>query len=434
MDNNAQKIFNAFQETLIELKDKVLQSIKYVESEEKLIIGEKTFQTRNYEFAILGFGKSSSFIVQRLVSNLPDKRISYIRSISSVKPITGFDYYAAHPIPNENNFFIANQVLRELTLLKRRTLIIIVISGGGSSIFSLPEEGVEYQDKIAINNYLLYSGLDCRHVNEVRKVISKIKGGKLLKYINANTIVNIVISDDILSNNNLISPPQYVASGPTVPQKVNGELVYSLLSISNLWVKLSQTTRDSIIDCNREIINVQQSFQKVHSITMANNRMLIELFAQKLSHIASKVIVRLDPLSDNLKRASVNFYKEFCEESVAHEKVIYLSGGEVTCEVFEDSKGGRCQHFVSSLISYLGKSENEYCLALASDGEDHIKECCGAYISSMTITECKNRGIDFERLIQGYNSNHLLSKTDTLFGNMPNSLNLGDVYILYKLK
>jgi len=62
-------------------------------------------------------------------------------------------------------------------------IVIVLISGGGSALFEIPEEGISLDDIAWISRELMKRGADIIELNTVRKRFSKVKGGKLLRFI-----------------------------------------------------------------------------------------------------------------------------------------------------------------------------------------------------------------------------------------------------------
>ncbi|MCK5640220.1 MAG: DUF4147 domain-containing protein, partial [Gammaproteobacteria bacterium] len=85
---------------------------------------------------------------------------------------------AGHPIPDHNSL-IAGQALRSfIAQTPVDEPIIFLISGGSSALVEVLPEGIELETLQALNDYLLASGMDITRMNQVRKAISCIKGGR----------------------------------------------------------------------------------------------------------------------------------------------------------------------------------------------------------------------------------------------------------------
>ena len=74
-----------------------------------------------------------------------------------------------------------------------------------------PVEGITLADKLAVTRHLSAAGANIEQLNTVRKQLSRIKGGGLLRACRAGRLVSLIISD-VLGD-----PLDVIASGPTVP-------------------------------------------------------------------------------------------------------------------------------------------------------------------------------------------------------------------------
>ena len=71
-----------------------------------------------------------------------------------------------------------------LKKIETKSLVFVLISGGSSSLMCYPLDGVELKSKQELTKLLLKCGASINEINTVRKHLSKIKGGRLPKYVN----------------------------------------------------------------------------------------------------------------------------------------------------------------------------------------------------------------------------------------------------------
>ncbi|MCU0960245.1 MAG: DUF4147 domain-containing protein [Pirellulaceae bacterium] len=90
-------------------------------------------------------------------------------------------------------------------------LCLCLLSGGGSALLPAPVAGISLNDKRAVTSFLSRAGANIRQLNTVRKQLSRIKGGGLLRACRAGRLITLIISD-VLGD-----PLDVIASGPTVP-------------------------------------------------------------------------------------------------------------------------------------------------------------------------------------------------------------------------
>ncbi len=88
---------------------------------------------------------------------------------------------AAHPVPDEGSLRGGLRLLEIAAEAGPDDLLIALITGGSSALAVVPAEGITLADKAETNRVLLASGADIVAINDVRKHISRIKGGRLAR-------------------------------------------------------------------------------------------------------------------------------------------------------------------------------------------------------------------------------------------------------------
>ena len=111
------------------------------------------------------------------------------------------------------------------------------MSGGGSSLLPIPPNKIDLAEIQSVNNSLLKCGATVEEINIIRKHISQIKGGRLVKYAYPATIVCLIISDVV--GDNLSS----IASGPTVPDPSTYSDAIGILKRYNVWNTIPESVK-----------------------------------------------------------------------------------------------------------------------------------------------------------------------------------------------
>lgn len=102
---------------------------------------------------------------------------------------------SSHPVPDESSEHAVHVACEMLHRATADDLVIIAISGGASAMFTLPAAGLTLADKIAVNRALLKAGASIRELNIVRKHLSAVKGGRLLRHCGGARVLGLIISD-----------------------------------------------------------------------------------------------------------------------------------------------------------------------------------------------------------------------------------------------
>jgi hydroxypyruvate reductase len=143
---------------------------------------------------------------------------------------SSFDVYeSGHPHPDQGSLRAGEAVAALLETTTRKDLVLCLISGGGSAMLALPRPGVSLEDLRRLNDMLLRSGAPIEAVNEVRRAVSRLKGGGLARLAAPARVVSLILSDvvgDRLSS---------IASGPTVLIPARPERAIAVLKQHDLW-------------------------------------------------------------------------------------------------------------------------------------------------------------------------------------------------------
>src|SRR5215216_7096768 len=182
-----------------------------------------------------------------------------------------FVTHASHPIPDVSGVKGTKKMIEILRKTTPADLVIVLISGGGSSLMPLPSENLSLKEKQAITSSLILSGASIEEVNAVRKHLSRIKGGQLIRYKNKECqLVSLIISDVI--NDEL----SVIASGPTCPDPSTYKDAARVLKRYGLWNKQHRDAKNVIVQglrrCEAETPKPGNPiFQRVINLVIGNN-------------------------------------------------------------------------------------------------------------------------------------------------------------------
>lgn len=302
-----------------------------------------------------------------------------------------------HPIPSINTLKSSQKLLEYLqSSVGEDDVVFVLISGGGSALFEVPENGVALDDIGRLTRELMKRGADIFELNAVRKRFSKTKGGKLLRYIKAKTIVSIIISDVVGDRLDTI------ASGPTAPDETSYRDVYNILTKYGLWSEMPDRMR-SVVEAglSGEIPDTPKPgdpiFSKVYNVIVASNAIALESMARKAEDYGFKPLVLTSMIEGEAREIgralasiikNIEFYSKPIEKPAA-----LLAGGETVVTVKGGGVGGRNQELCLSLaISIRGL--NAVAVCMGSDGIDGVSPAAGAIVDGSTVDEGYRAGLD----------------------------------------
>jgi len=198
---------------------------------------------------------------------------------------------AAHPVPDENGFKAAQEIIELVEEADAHTLVLCLISGGGSALFVSPCDGVTLAEKQAITDLLLKCGADITELNSVRKHLSGVKGGRLAEIASPAEIISLMISDVVGDKLDVI------ASGPTAP---DSSTYQDAMDVINKY-GLSDKAPESVIDVFKKGIkgtipdtpkHDNPVFGNVQNIIIGSNKIAIDAARKPMV-----LILRLYPLN-----------------------------------------------------------------------------------------------------------------------------------------
>src|SRR6185437_13762642 len=144
---------------------------------------------------------------------------------------------AAHPVPDASSERAGAAALEFARRAGPGDLLLFALSGGASALMAAPAYPVTLADKIAINAALLTSGASIRELNVVRRHISAIKGGGLLRACGGARVLSLILSD--VARNDLAT----IASGPTAADPTSFTDAVGVLKRRRLWGRAPEAIR-----------------------------------------------------------------------------------------------------------------------------------------------------------------------------------------------
>ena len=118
---------------------------------------------------------------------------------------------AGHPVPDQAGVAGTAQALALADAAGKDDLVLVLLSGGASANWIAPAPGLTLDEKQAVTRALLRSGAAIGEMNAVRKHLSRIKGGRLVRRAFPARVTTLAISDVPGDD------PAVIGSGPTVP-------------------------------------------------------------------------------------------------------------------------------------------------------------------------------------------------------------------------
>lgn len=345
---------------------------------------------------------------------------------------------AGHPLPDEAGVQGTKRIVEILRKTTEFDLIFCLVSGGGSALLPLPINGISLQDKQKITNALLSVGATINEVNVIRKHLSLIKGGQLVRYVKRGcTVLTLVLSDVIGDEIDVIG------SGPTIPDSSTFQDAAVVLKKYGLWQKPFTSVKRVITKgINGQIEDTPKKgdpiFENVRNILIGNNSLLCEYAAKYLSRHVSKV-KNLGSSFGGEAREFGYILADLTKDLIqSRESVAFVMGGETTVKLnrFQrNGMGGRNQEAVLStaLKCRLPPAVDITILCMGSDGVDGNSKAAGAILTPKTLSRIRQSGMNVKEYMDKHDSYNALKKLKSLIVTGRTGTNLNDISIVCKV-
>ncbi|MDE0310142.1 MAG: glycerate kinase [Acidiferrobacterales bacterium] len=329
---------------------------------------------------------------------------------------------AAHPLPDERGMTAAQTIVDSLTQADSSVLVVCLISGGASALLALPHDGLSLHDKKNITNSLLMRGADIHEINTVRKHLSAVKGGQLMKRIYPARSLTFCISDVVGDD------PSTIGSGPTMPDPTTCDDVLRILSKFDVAVPATLTER-----LKRGELETPKPddpiFRHAETQVIARPQSGLEASTGLATASNCRAVIIGDSITGDTNIAAqyhADLVRKKLTEDSEHRPFVLLSGGETTVTVTGKGRGGPNTQFALALAVELQGEASVYAIACDTDGIDGTETNAGALIDPTTLSRAERTGLDPRKFLTENDSYGFFSQLGDLVETGPTLTNIND--------
>ena len=373
---------------------------------------------------MLGAGKASAAMAQAVESSWQNISTSCVitRYGHSADCKTVEVIEAAHPVPDGVGMIASNRILKIAKSLAASDYALCLISGGASSLLSYPNERVGLSNKQDITRQLLLSGADISEINCVRKHLSAIKGGQLMRAIYPAKALTLCISDVVGDD------PSVIGSGPTVADATTCEDAWNVIT-------------NYRIQCDRNIIEIFRSgtleTPKPGDVIFENSKVSVIASAKDAlqasadyarAHGVEAVILGAAVTGDTneVARIHAQVAVDTMRQYKTKGRFVMLSGGETTLAIAGTGRGGPNTQFALALAQELEGVQGIHAIACDTDGIDGTGTNAGAVIGPNTLLRGAFAGMNAADYIKHNDSHTFFRKLGDLVETGPTLTNVND--------
>ena len=363
-----------------------------------------------------------------------------------VRPLQRIHLHAARPAgvnePRPEGVAGAQEILRLVESLGPDDFCLCLISGGGSALMPAPVEGITLADKLAVTRHLSGAGANIEQLNTVRKQLSQIKGGGLLRACHAGRIASLIISD-VLGD-----PLDVIASGPTVPDLGTSQAALDVLErFSARKAGISPAVFDYLqhrtLHAPRDVSSCTPHAERepcVRNLIIGNNATAVAAAgeeAQRLGYaVATESATQSEGPAEDVGR---RLAEKALRMRAAGAPSCFISGGEPVVTLVDAARrglGGRNQQLVLAALVHLAGdgATNIALLSGGTDGEDGPTDAAGAWLDADVLTTASQKHLAPADFLARNDAYHFFQPLDALIKTGPTHTNVCDVRVVLAAK
>lgn len=381
---------------------------------------------------VLGAGKASARMAAAVEELAPAEVVRgvVIAPRGTTNELSALElWFGGHPLPNSESLRASRRLLQEA---RRRDAAstLFLLSGGASSLLVAPRPPLRLSEKQRVNELLLASGASVSEINAVRKHLSLVKGGQLLRILDG-LVATIAISDVPGDDPTVIgSAPTYF--DPTTFAEalriVEGYGLQDQLPPAACRIladgaegRLPETVKPGDPEAARICYVIAATNHDAQQAVLEQARRWGwngEAYPQLLS--GETRIVARDFAAFILRR---------CKDlPSAGPPWVVVAGGETTVTVRGSGSGGRNQEFALALVEEL-RDAPVCVLSAGTDGIDGPTPAAGAFVSGTTAHQASRLGLDPAAFLENNDSFLFFSRLGDSFVTGPTGTNVMDLKI-----
>ncbi|MCA9262615.1 MAG: DUF4147 domain-containing protein [Planctomycetales bacterium] len=397
---------------------------------------------------VVGAGKSCAGMAAGLEHALGDAWASRVGLTGWInvpdncaRPLSRLHLHPARPAgvnePTQRAVAGTQEILKLVSQCHPDDLVICLLSGGGSALLPCPTDGITLDDKLAVTRFLSGAGADIHHLNTVRKQLSQVKGGQLLRVCHARRLVSLILSD-VLGD-----PLDVIASGPTVP---NSSTAGDALQVLRGFPGSESHVPAAVWQMLERAAATTPSASPtpgcaVENLIVGNNQMALDAAAAAAERLGYRTTVLPTVLREPAAEAIGGklLDQAISMAHLAKQRWCLISGGEPTVQLVPSAqrgRGGRNQQLVLAAIcrwlaqSPAGEAPPFVLMSGGTDGEDGPTDAAGAIFSATTLKRLNALGWDPEDYLRRNDAYPILDATGSLLRTGPTDTNVCDVRVI----
>ncbi|MDQ3883672.1 MAG: glycerate kinase [Thermoproteota archaeon] len=378
---------------------------------------------------VVGAGKATFGMAYAVCSVLDDKiaagaiTVPYGTKAKEIKRVLVTE--ASHPIPDNAGIRGTRNILSILRTADQNDLVIFLISGGGSALMPMPASGITLADKQKTTNLLLRSGASIQEINTVRKHLSAVKGGQLLRHVNQSCLLLSLVLSDVIGDN-----LGMIASGPTYPD--SSTFTDALNILRKYYIKgpaavihyIDKGAKGEIEETPKP---QDRLFSRIHNVLIGNNAIACKAAVSYLKKRGIQAVNLGSEFDGEAKEFGMFLARR--ASGLGSKRHAIVAGGETTVKLgrSKNGLGGRNQETALSFLAGLDRADVAIG-CMGTDGIDGNSDAAGALVSPKTIMLAEK--VDLDKYLNTHDSYHAFEKLNSLIFTGFTGTNVNDIAII----
>jgi len=376
-----------------------------------LLAGNQTIDLdRAGDVHVVGAGKGSFPIAQALDEILGDRITAGMVLVKKIgpKPPKRIEVMeTGHPVPNEASLAGARAIEKIASRVKKGDLVFVAMTGGCSSLMVLPVEGITLEDKIQVNKLLLKTGAHISEMNAVRKHLSRVKGGGLVRMLHPATVVTLTQD----------TAPEFLPwPDPCVPDPSTFAEAIQVLKNYEIWEQTPPRVKSHLLQgLSNPALETVKNFEGIDQslFDVANPRdacLAAVRLARERGYQAHVLSTKIEGESRHVGTVLAGIAKEIQQYGRPFEPPCLLSsGGETTVAIDGPAgEGGPNQELVLGFARAIRGYRGISLVSIDSEGTDGPTQIAGGIADGETADRAEGVGLDLFDVLKRHDSSTAL--------------------------
>lgn len=368
---------------------------------------------------VVAIGKAATAMTLGVLATVPDRVkdglliTKHKHLVSELTDDARFECIESdHPVPDQQTIRAGKSLLAYLHKhAQPGEHFLFLLSGGASSLVEVLPEDMSLEDLRELNKELLATGLDIEQMNLVRRALSQIKAGRLVKFLNGCATLNLLISDVPGDDPAVIGSGLLTAAPSRLLRSDYSQKILALLDRYRVPVSLQAEDFTAV---KTEIVACLDKAKQAVADRARALGFSVQLVPQFLCGDAQQVAAAI------VAAARKN------------PGVLLVYGGETQVHLpAHPGRGGRNQHLALSAAIELQADDGIYLLAGGTDGTDGMSTAAGGLVDSGTVSRGESMGLDARAFLRQADSGHFLEASNDLLVTGPTGTNVMDLVLAY---